>query len=92
MGAMLRQTINAHRHRPARARAHAVVARASSTNGKPRAVVIGGGWGGLGAAYAMQEAGVDVVILDAAPSPGGLSSAWRSAAGRLVEPGIKGFW
>ena len=33
-----------------------------------------------------------VTVLDAAPDPGGLSSAWRTQGGRAVEPGIKGFW
>ncbi|GLC50560.1 hypothetical protein PLESTB_000393300 [Pleodorina starrii] len=59
---------------------------------KPRVVVVGGGWAGFGSAHALQQAGADVVVLDAAPSPGGLASSWKSSGGRTVEPGIKGFW
>ncbi|KAG2487929.1 hypothetical protein HYH03_013509 [Edaphochlamys debaryana] len=76
-----------------------VTARAAATSTpstpsapKPKAVVIGAGWAGFGAASALQQAGCDVTILDAAPNPGGLSSAFKSANGRTVEPGIKGFW
>jgi hypothetical protein len=57
-----------------------------------RVVVVGGGWGGFGAALAAAKAGADVTLLDAADSPGGLSSAFVSQGGRVVEPGIKGFW
>eukprot|EP00955_Chlamydomonas_euryale_P111223 366050-Chlamydomonas_euryale.AAC.9 len=41
---------------------------------------------------AMSSAGMRVTLLDAAPSPGGLSSAWTTPGGRTAEPGIKGFW
>eukprot|EP00752_Nemacystus_decipiens_P011813 g10482.t1 len=64
----------------------------------PRAkkvVVVGGGWAGFGAAKALTEAGegaYDVTLLDANPNPGGLSAGWRTAGGRAVEAGIKGFW
>lgn len=53
-------------------------------------VVVGGGWAGFGAAYALLKAGLRVTILDASRSPGGLSSGWRTPAGRSVEAGIKG--
>jgi hypothetical protein len=33
-----------------------------------------------------------VTLLDASESPGGLSSAFTTPGGQLVEPGIKGFW
>lgn len=56
------------------------------------AVVVGGGWGGFGAAYALLKAGVKVTVLDASETPGGLSSGWRTPGGRSVEAGIKGFW
>ncbi|KAA6416615.1 MAG: hypothetical protein FRX49_11820 [Trebouxia sp. A1-2] len=56
------------------------------------AVVVGGGWGGFGAAYALLKAGVKVTILDASETPGGLSAGWRTPGGRSVEAGIKGFW
>ena len=46
--------------------------------------------GRLWAAYALLQAGADVVVLDGAATPGGLSAAWRTAQGRVVEPGIKG--
>ncbi|GBF89848.1 amine oxidase [Raphidocelis subcapitata] len=57
-----------------------------------RVVVVGGGWGGFGAALAAAKAGAEVTLLDASDSPGGLSSAFVSQGGRVVEPGIKGFW
>ena len=53
-------------------------------------MVVGAGWGGLGAAWALSKAGIAVTVLDAGESVGGLSSAWRTARGRAVEPGIKG--
>ncbi|GIL76179.1 hypothetical protein Vretimale_5788 [Volvox reticuliferus] len=59
---------------------------------KPRVVVIGGGWAGFGSAHALQQAGADVVVLDASTNPGGLAASWKSVGGRTVEPGIKGFW
>eukprot|EP00904_Undaria_pinnatifida_P012142 jgi/Undpi1/8058/HiC_scaffold_24.g10530.m1 len=58
-----------------------------------KVVVVGGGWAGFGAAKALTEAGpYDVTLLDANPNPGGLSAGWRTASGRSVEAGIKGFW
>jgi uncharacterized protein with NAD-binding domain and iron-sulfur cluster len=33
-----------------------------------------------------------VTLLDASSNPGGLSSAFTTAGGQMVEPGIKGFW
>ena len=54
------------------------------------AVVVGGGWAGFGAAYALLKAGVEVTVLDASKAPGGLSSGWRTPGGRSVEAGIKG--
>lgn len=54
------------------------------------AVVVGGGWAGFGAAYALLKAGVKVTILDASEKPGGLSAGWRTPGGRSVEAGIKG--
>ncbi|KAK9832047.1 hypothetical protein WJX81_001885 [Elliptochloris bilobata] len=48
---------------------------------------------GFGAAHALAKAhGVDVLLLDSAESPGGLSTGWRTLAGRPLEPGVKGFW
>jgi len=54
-------------------------------------VVVGGGWGGFGAAYALLKAGVKVTILHASETPGGLSAGWRTPGGRSVEAGIKGY-
>lgn len=58
---------------------------------KPRVVIVGGGWAGFGSAHALQQAGAEVVLLDAAATPGGLAASWKSAGGRTVEPGIKGW-
>ena len=55
------------------------------------AIVVGGGWAGFGAAYALLRAGVKVTILDASQTPGGLSAGWRTAGGRSIEAGIKGY-
>ena len=57
-----------------------------------KAIVIGSGFGGLGAAWSLSKAGADVLLLDAAPQPGGLSAVIKTPKGRVVEPGIKGFW
>lgn len=59
---------------------------------KKTAVVVGGGWAGFGAAHALAKDGFDVTLLDASLSPGGLSTGFRTAKGRPVEAGIKGFW
>jgi hypothetical protein len=37
-------------------------------------------------------ADLQVTLLDASTTPGGLSSAFTSDSGEVVEPGIKGFW
>ena len=58
----------------------------------PTAVVVGGGWAGFGAAWQLVKHGFDVTLLDASPNPGGLSQGWRTANGRAVEAGCKGFW
>jgi hypothetical protein len=47
---------------------------------------------GFGAAKHLSSQGYDVTLLDAAANPGGLSAGWRTAQGRAVEAGIKGFW
>ena len=62
----------------------------SITGTEKHAVVVGGGWAGFGAAYALLKAGVKVTVLDASETPGGLSSGWRTPGGRSVEAGIKG--
>jgi hypothetical protein len=76
--------------------ARRLLCRAAATDDskpkKPKVAVVGAGWAGFGAAYALVEAGADVVVLDAAEHPGGLSTAWKTSKGQVVEPGIKGFW
>ncbi|KAJ7538182.1 hypothetical protein O6H91_11G037300 [Diphasiastrum complanatum] len=57
-----------------------------------KVVVVGGGWAGFGAAHALTKAGCSVTLLDAAASVGGLSTGFRTAQGRPVEAGVKGFW
>jgi monoamine oxidase len=42
---------------------------------KPKAVVVGGGWAGFGAAWQLLKHGFDVTLLDAAPNPVGLRVA-----------------
>jgi D-hydroxyproline dehydrogenase subunit alpha len=49
-----------------------------------RVVVVGAGPGGLAAAAAASAAGIDVVLLDAAPLPGG--QIWRARRGVAAEP------
>jgi NADPH-dependent 2,4-dienoyl-CoA reductase/sulfur reductase-like enzyme len=53
--------------------------------------VVGGGWAGFGATKALVDAGAEVVLLDASAQPGGLSSAFSTPQGRVIEPGIKGW-
>ncbi|MEO0802299.1 MAG: FAD-dependent oxidoreductase [Cyanobacteria bacterium J06642_2] len=59
---------------------------------RPRIVVIGAGWAGLGATYHLAKQGYDVTLLEAAPYPGGLVAGWQTPGGRSVEGGIHGFW
>lgn len=53
---------------------------------------MGGGWAGFAAALALAKAGAEVTLLDASETPGGLSSAFTTPGGQMVEPGMKGFW
>jgi uncharacterized protein with NAD-binding domain and iron-sulfur cluster len=67
--------------------------RVAEEDGSVRtAVVVGGGWAGFGAANALTKLGLSVTVLDASPAPGGLSTGFRTAQGRPVEAGLKGFW
>lgn len=59
---------------------------------RPRVVVIGAGWAGLGATYQLAKQGYDVTLLEAGAAPGGLVAGWKTAQGRSVEAGIHGFW
>ncbi|KAI2494306.1 flavin containing amine oxidoreductase [Fragilaria crotonensis] len=56
-------------------------------------LVIGGGWGGWGAAKALCESGIDaeVILLDALPDPTG-KTPYLSKTGKPVEAGTRGFW
>ncbi|MFM7425760.1 MAG: FAD-dependent oxidoreductase [Elainella sp.] len=59
---------------------------------RPKVVVVGAGWAGLGATYHLANQGYDVTLLEAGSYPGGLVAGWQTAAGRPVEAGIHGFW
>jgi len=59
---------------------------------RPRVVVVGAGWAGLGATYHLAKQGYDVTLLEAGTYPGGLVAGWKTAQGRSVEAGIHGFW
>uniref|UniRef100_A0A7S4QRH2 Amine oxidase domain-containing protein n=1 Tax=Alexandrium monilatum TaxID=311494 RepID=A0A7S4QRH2_9DINO len=69
---------------------------AESPTSPPRkkVVVIGAGWGGLGAAHHLsKDPAVEVTIVDAAPRPGGLvTDGFTTPGGRRAEAGIHGFW
>jgi len=64
---------------------------ASSPDARPHVAVVGGGWGGWGAAKALCEQGCRVTLLDALPDPTG-ATPLRSASGKPVENGVRGFW
>lgn len=60
---------------------------------KKNVAVIGAGWAGLGAAYHLaQQENLQVTIIDAAPSVGGLVAGWKTNKGQDVEVGIHGMW
>ena len=42
---------------------------------KARAVVVGGGWAGFGAAWNLSKSGWQVTLVDASPAPGGLAGS-----------------
>ena len=44
-------------------------------------VVVGGGWAGFGAASHLAAAGVNVTLLEAQPSAGGLAAGWKTDKG-----------
>jgi uncharacterized protein with NAD-binding domain and iron-sulfur cluster len=59
---------------------------------KPKIVVVGAGWAGLGATYHLVKQGYEVTLLEAGGYPGGLVAGWKTEQGRSVEAGIHGFW
>jgi uncharacterized protein with NAD-binding domain and iron-sulfur cluster len=66
----------------------------ATTKEAPKKIaIIGGGWGGWGAAKAMCEAGenIEVTLLDALPDPTG-ATPFLSKTGKPVEAGTRGFW
>lgn len=73
--------------------ARAQGANASNVQPKKKYLVIGGGWGGWGAAKALCESGIyaDVTLLDALPDPTG-TQPYLSKTGKPVEAGTRGFW
>jgi uncharacterized protein with NAD-binding domain and iron-sulfur cluster len=59
---------------------------------KPKVIVVGAGWAGLGATYQLTKQGYDVTLLEAGSQAGGLVAGWKTQGGRSVEAGIHGFW
>lgn len=66
---------------------------ASPKQDRKSVVVVGAGWAGLGAAYALaKQDDVDVTLIDSARSVGGLVAGWTTKKGRSVEVGVHGMW
>ena len=57
----------------------------------PHVAVVGGGWGGWGAAKALVENGCKVTLLDAIPDPTG-ATPYLTPSGKPFEAGTRGFW
>mmetsp|Transcript_22169 Transcript_22169/g.66552 ORF Transcript_22169/g.66552 Transcript_22169/m.66552 type:complete len:546 (+) Transcript_22169:144-1781(+) len=70
--------------------AHALRApvRMAAAPAAPHVVVVGGGWGGLGAAQAAAENGCRVTLVDGGDPAG----AMTTPSGKPFEPGMRGFW
>ena len=66
------------------------VVRACATAAS-KVVVVGAGWGGLGAAKTLCEAGCQVTLVDAQDDPTGATPT-VTASGKPFEPGTRGFW
>ena len=58
---------------------------------KPKVIVVGAGWAGLGATYQLTKQGYDVTLLEAGAQAGGLVAGWKTQGGKSVEAGIHGF-
>ena len=70
----------------------------NKNNNNKTYVIIGGGWGGWGAAKTLCESLYDdatvnshVILLDALPDPTG-KTPYLSSSGKPVEAGTRGFW
>ena len=92
--AQLRRT--ARKHHISRRVARTVAAAVSPVVGgedtkRQHVVVIGSGWGGLGAAKSLCEAGVNVTLIDALKDPSGRTPD-LTPSGKPFEAGTRGFW
>jgi protoporphyrinogen oxidase len=60
---------------------------------KKKFAIVGGGWGGWGAAKALcqSQEDIEVTLLDALPDPTG-KTPYLSKTGKPVEAGTRGFW
>ena len=76
--------------RPARSPRCAV----EEAGAKKKVLVVGAGWGGLGAAWHLSKRDdVHVTLIDAAPRVGGLiRDGFQTQNGRPAEAGMHGFW
>ena len=91
-----RLTRTARKHHTSRRTVRAVAAAAAPVVGdkdtkRQHVVVVGAGWGGLGAAKSLCEAGVDVTLIDALKDPSG-STPDLTPSGKPFEAGTRGFW
>ena len=72
-------------------RNNAMVGTVGSDQQPSHVVVVGGGWGGWGAAKALCEAGVRVTLIDGMADPSGREPITTSS-GKPFEAGTRGFW
>lgn len=68
-----------------------VVLDESNVDTRPHVAVVGAGWGGIGAAKALCEAGVRVTLFDTLPDPTG-KTPYLTPTGKPFEAGTRGFW
>ena len=64
------------------------VVRMAAAETRPKVVIVGGGWGGFGAALAAAENDCDVTLIDAGDPTEGMTTS----TGKPFEPGMRGFW